>query len=335
MGIGKKITQAEAAAFIVDHDNFLIVTHEHPDGDAIGSAFATFNFLRENGKSADVLLPEALPSKYEKWVNGGFRSEVSPYELTNYSACIMVDNPKIERAGVGIALRGVMQRIETINIDHHPDNEEFAAYNLVVPTAAASAEIMFTIFQACPEHYKISTQTASLLMLGMVMDTGGFRFDNTSPATLRYAAQLLELGVDYSKIVRSMFFSRPLRHLEFEAELLQHHLKRNHNGRYAWIFIPEELIEKYQINMRDTEGLIELLRSIEGTDIVALLQKRKSGIKFSLRSKDSRYLIGAVARSLNGGGHELAAGGMVKGVSLESAERTLMFKIDAVLNAKS
>jgi len=333
MYLNRKPTPAEVAAFLAAHDNFLIVTHEHPDGDAIGSVLGTLNFLRENGKSADALLPEDLPVKYANWIECGFRSEVSLYELADYSACIMVDNPKIERAGVGAALRGPIQGMEILNIDHHPDNEEFGRHNLVVPTAAACAEIMFTIFKECAE-YNISSQTASLLMLGMVMDTGGFRFDNTSPATLRHAAELIELGADYPEIVRSMFFSRPLRFLEFEAELLQKHLKRNANGRYAWIFIPEELIEKYQINMRDTEGLIELLRSIDGTDVVALLQRRKAGIKFSLRSKKSKYKIGAVARSLNGGGHELAAGGMVKGVNLESAEQTLMVKIDAVLNAK-
>ncbi|MCF6176185.1 MAG: bifunctional oligoribonuclease/PAP phosphatase NrnA [Victivallaceae bacterium] len=334
MNLNRKPTPEEIAAFLVENDNFLIVTHQYPDGDAIGAVFSTLNFLRENGKSADVLLPDTVPDKYANWVTGGFRSEVSAYELTNYSACIMVDNPKLERAGVGSALRGVMQRIETINIDHHPDNEEFAAHNLVVPTAAASAEIMLTIFKACPGQYTISSQTASLLMLGMVMDTGGFRFDNTSPATLRHAAELIELGADYSEIVRSMFFSRPLRHLEFEAELLKNHLKRNRDGRYAWFFIPPELIEQYQINMRDTEGLIELLRSIDGTDIVAILQRRDEGIKFSLRSKDSRYPVGAIARSMNGGGHELAAGGMIKIASIESAEQTLMAKIDAVLSTR-
>ncbi len=128
-----------------------------------------------------------------------------------------------------------------------------------------------------------------------------------------------------------MFFSRPLAHLQFEAELLQKHLKRNRDGRYAWIFIPDELIAKYQINMRDTEGLIELLRSIADTEVVALLQRREEGIKFSLRSKNSRYKVGEIARSLNGGGHELAAGGMVKVSNVALAEQTLLTKIDALL----
>lgn len=331
MSLNRIATSDAVAEFLIANDNFLIVTHENPDGDAIGSVFATLNFLRENGKGVEALLPSPLPDKYTNWVNGGFRSEVSDFELAGYSVCIMIDNPKIVRAGLNSALRKPIQGMDIINIDHHPDNEQFGRYNLVVPTAAASAEIMFTIFKECSD-YTISNQVASLLMLGLVMDTGGFRFDNTQPATLRHAAELIELGADYPKIVRSMFFSRPLRHLEFEAELLQHHLKRNRDGRYAWIFIPDELIEQYQINMRDTEGLIELLRSIDGTDIVALLQRRKDGIKFSLRSKDSKYLIGGVARSLNGGGHELAAGGLIKGSSLDSAEKILLTKIDAVLN---
>lgn len=329
---GNKSSLAEVAALISNNDNFLIVTHEHPDGDALGSVFAMLCFLRQNGKRADAFLPEPLPAKYIDFVPCSHRSEISEFEIREYSYCLVLDNPKVERAGLGGSFSLQSFNLPMINIDHHPDNCNFAEYNLVMPDTAAAAEIVFAIFRELAPSFKISSETASLLMLGMVMDTGGFRFDNTSPHALRSAAELLELGADYSRIIRNMFFSKPLHYIEFEAELLREHLKMDRSGKYAWFFIPEELISKYCIDMRDSEGLIDVLRAIEGTEVVALLQKRDDGIKISLRSKNPLISVGAIARKFNGGGHELAAGGLIRNTDVKTAEDILLLHVERALN---
>ncbi|MFA7231445.1 MAG: bifunctional oligoribonuclease/PAP phosphatase NrnA [Victivallaceae bacterium] len=320
-----------AADWLRQNDNFLIITHEHPDGDALGSIFGMLSMLRKNGKTADAFLPEPLPEKYLDFAPCDFRSELSRIELNSYNYCISLDNPKTTRAGMGANLAFNDIVLPVLNIDHHPDNSQFGKWNLVMPKAAATAEIIYSIFKEIPE-WQISPTTASLLMLGIVTDTGGFRFDNTSPDVLRKAAELLELNADYHKIVLNMFFSNPLIQQEFEAELMMHHLRLKCNGRFAWFFIPNELLKKYSIDMRNTEGLIEALRVIKGTEIVAIMQPREEGFKISLRSKNPKYSVGAIARQLNGGGHELAAGGLIKTTSRESAEKILLAHVEKVLN---
>jgi len=321
---------SDLADFFVNNDNFLIVTHERPDGDALGSSFGLFSLLRENGKTAEVLLPEPLPERYLDFVPHTYRTSFAPYERTGFNWCVSLDNTEPERAAVGMHVKLEDFKLPLVNIDHHPDNRNFGKINLIVPTAAATAEIVFMIAKAIP-GWKISPNTATLLQMGLVMDTGGFRFDNTSPAALEAAAELLRLKADHHKIINGMFFSKHLPYVQFEADLITNHLRLDKSGRFAWISIPDALIERYKIDMRNSEGLIEILRAIAGIDIVAILQRKDEGYKISLRSKDARYSVGKIARQLSGGGHELAAGCFIKTDNLEAAERILLAQVERVL----
>ncbi len=321
----------EVAEIFRRYDNFLIVTHETPDGDALGSVFALLRLFHDNGKTAEVALLEQPPEKYLNFIPSNYRINITQSDLTNYDCCVILDVPNPNRLALGNHLRFTDLPVPAINIDHHPDNIFFAQWNLIEPGAAAAAEILFKIFKLM-KHWQFSPQTASLLMLGVVMDTGGFRFDNTSPDLLRIAAELLELDAAYHQIIREMFFANPLSQQQFEAELLLLHLRMELEGRFAWFFIPPELVQKYNVDMRNTEGLIESLRAIRGTEIVAVLQPRGNGFKVSLRSKDSRYPVGNIARKLNGGGHQLAAGCIIDASSRENAEKILLSYVKKVFN---
>jgi phosphoesterase RecJ-like protein len=322
---------AGIAEFIADTDNFLIITHENPDGDALGSAFAMLNMLHENGKTADALLPEALPEKYLDFIPCNYRTEVSLYDLSSYNCCIIIDNPNTARTGLGGKMSVSDITIPIINIDHHPDNMLYGKYNLVMPDAAAAAEILFMLFRQMPRS-KISPPTATLLLLGIIMDTGGFRFDNTSARVMRNAADLIELKAAHHEIMKHMFFSKPLSQQQFESELVTQHLQIECGGKFAWFYIPDELISKHNIDMRNTEGLIETLRALKNTEIVAIMQRREDGFKISLRSKDHKYSVGKIARKLNGGGHELAAGCIIKASCLENAGKILLSHVKRALH---
>lgn len=322
---------SDIAEFFANNDNFLIVTHERPDGDALGSSFGLFSLLKENGKTAEVLLPEPLPERYLDFVPHTYRTSIAPYERTEFNWCVSLDNTEIERGAVGVRQRMDDFKLPIVNIDHHPDNRLFGKKNLVMPQAAATAEIIFRIAKAIP-GWKISANTATLLLMGIVMDTGGFRFDNTSAEVLEIAAALIRLKANHHKIITSMFFSKHLPYMQFEAELLTNHLRQDKSGRFAWISIPDQLIARYQIDMRNSEGLIEILRAIAGIEIVALLQRKDDGFKISLRSKDARFSVGKIARQLNGGGHELAAGCLIKTDNQEVAEKILLAQVERILN---
>ncbi len=316
---------------IADYDNFLIITHENPDGDAIGSTFALLSLLHDNGKTAEALLPEILPEKYCDFIPCNYRTGITAYELTNYNCVIVLDNPNPARLGLGDKLSLKDINIPIFNIDHHPDNKLYGKHNLVLPEMAAAAEILFILAKNIP-NWKISGKTATLLLLGIIMDTGGFRFDNTVSRVLKHAGELIDLKADHHEIINQMFFSKPLPQHKFEAELINEHLQIEFSGRFAWFFVPNELISRYNIDMRNTEGMIESLRSIRGTEIVAVMQSRDDGFKVSLRSKNPRYSVGAIARKLDGGGHELAAGCIIKSCSLENAGKILLTHIKRTLN---
>ena len=321
----------DISRFLLDNDNYLLVTHERPDGDALGSSFAMLHLLKDAGKNAILLLPEELPEKYLDFVSHDYRDHIDPYERATFNWCVSLDNTEMERAGVGLKTRLADFKLPVINIDHHPDNKRFGVKNLIMPQASATAEIVLRIAESSP-RWKISPRCATLLLLGIIMDTGGFRFDNTSPDALEISARLLRLKADHHHIVNNMFYSKHLPYVQFEAELVNNHLKQAPSGRFGWIFIPDQLVKRYGINMKNTEGLIECLRSIDGMDIVAIMQRKDDGYKVSLRSKSPKYSVGKIARLLNGGGHEMASGCLIKADSLESAEKILLSHIERTFN---
>jgi phosphoesterase RecJ-like protein len=214
-------------------------------------------------------------------------------------------------------------RYNVVNIDHHPDNNRFGRKNFVFPEAAATAEIVFSILKNMKEM-RVSQKTATYLMIGLVMDTGGFRFDNTSPAVMNAAAELLTLGADYHEIIDAMFFSKSTDLAKMEAEIILHHLNTGCEGRFAWFYLSDILLDTYGIQEKETEGLIEAIRTIAKFKIVAIFRKKEGGYRFSLRSKETTYSVGTIARELNGGGHELAAGGFIPVDTIEEAEEVML-----------
>jgi len=320
----------EISELISGGDKFLIVTHVRPDGDAVGSVLGLQNALREAGKNADAFFPDELPGSYDDYTPSDVYSGEYLPNMNNYSYVIALDTSNTSRLGSGKAFELNKLRIPVINIDHHPDNEMFGTYNYAVESAATAAIILDLIKQT--KLLSLSAKTATLLMFGIVADTGAFRYDNTTPRTLRDAADLLESGADHHTVITQTFFSKPLNYAQFEAELLALHLKTAVDDRFAWFFIEPELIEKYDIDLRNAEGLIEILRQLDGTDIVAIITLQTDKYKISLRSKDQKYSVGAIARQLNGGGHEMAAGCSVETENLDTAEKQLLALVKATLN---
>ena len=308
-----------------ENDDFLIITHVGPDGDAIGSTLGLLNALLENGKKAEAYFHDAIPDGYLPLIPDKLQYLTGDNpNFSKYGMIICLDFSSPERFG-----KIDLKKYNSINIDHHPDNSEFALQNFVYPTAAATASIIYSILKNRTD-WQLSTETATLLLTGIVTDTGGFRFDNTSPSTLRSAAQLLEEGAEYSKIVKTIFFSKSANLAKMEAEIISYHLKTACNNKFAWFYLSEDLLDSFHIDEKDTEGLIDVIRSIKEYEVVAILKQKENGYRISLRSKNNRYSVGYVARRLNGGGHELAAGGFIPSESLDEAENILINEITAL-----
>lgn len=321
-----KIELSDIVEIISAHDNFIIATHANPDGDALGSSYALLNFLRENGKKADLILPEPLPEAYRGLVPDVCKKEFSEEALNNYSCCLCLDVSIADRIALGGNLTLDKLNIPLINIDHHPDNKLFGSKNLVMPETAASAEIIFRAAKKLPD-WKISSQTATLLLIGIVMDTGCFRFDNTSPEVLTATSELLSLGANHHEIIRRMYFSKPLSYMKFNADLVLNNLKTEFGGLYAQLYLEDEMLLKYGVDIKDIEGLIDSARMIDTVKIAAVIYKKGDGFKISLRSKQKDISVGEIAREFGGGGHEMAAGAFIKAKTIEEAEEKLLEKV--------
>ena len=326
--MGSDVTIAELGACLEKqrgNGRILLMTHERPDGDAVGSLCGMLSLLRGNCFFADALLPEGVPDMYQDFVPSGLITSVTTRGVECYSLLITLDASNRKRISAScIKEDGIT--VPCLNIDHHPDNERFGVCNYVVPDACSTAEIVFHIAESM--HWKTDPEAATFLLLGITTDSGCFRFDNTTPRALRAAARLLELGADRKKIISSVYQSKPENLARFEADLLCRHLKKALNGKFAWFYLDEALLKQYDVDLRNTEQIIEAIRSIAGITVAAVIRKENGVFKVSLRSKDPRISVGRIARCLNGGGHELAAGCSIPAPSIEEAEQILVNNVE-------
>ena len=310
----------EIAAEIAARDHFLICAHERPDGDAVGSTLGLWSFLRACGKHVSFHLAADLPVKFRSLLPAEAEDD-APENL------ILLDCANSRRIA---GLPPDADRMTRFNIDHHVGNDVTADFHFIDPTAPATSGLCAELALAMGKT--IPSASATFWMLGLLTDTGAFRFSNTSPRAFRLAATLLESGAEYEKLVNLVYFNKPRNQQQFEAELLSTQVRSVCGGRFVYAVIPDELMKKYDFSMRDGEGLIDLLREIAGSVVAGLLYRKGDDVKISLRSKDEAYPVLDVAQSLGGGGHRMAAGITLPNRAPEAAAELLEKKIAELLN---
>lgn len=318
----------EAYEYLHKLDNIIIFTHERPDGDAIGSVFALQKALKASGKIVDAYFSENLPARHSGLVNKN--TYISKRRKNHdYSVCISLDCGNFER--LESFDKGKPLNIPIVNIDHHQDNTLFGRRNFVNPKACATAEIIFDILISSGKKEEITKDIASCLLMGILLDTGGLRFNNTNSNVLRKAANLIDLGADYHSVIKSMYFTKPLGVMTLESDIVLEHMKITCNGKFAYAYLSEKLLDKHKTKYKDTEGTIDYLRTIDGLIITAIISKSKNGFKVSLRSNNTEYPVSTIAQELSGGGHKLAAGCTIKADKIEEAEKILLEKVSSIL----
>lgn len=305
----------------------LIMTHLRPDGDALGSTFGLRSFLRHNGVSAEVVLPSGMPARFNKLCPGALSG--SEAVSAEFDLLVSLDCANIERLGMpdDLTQESLYQR-GFISIDHHRMNSINAPVSVLDENAGSACEVLAGILKSSCRSF--GSDTATLLMMGMMTDTGNFCFANTSAETFETAAELMRRGADVTAVANNVFFSKPIRQMRFEAEFV-HLFEFACNERLAMAYVPQELMDKYEFKMSEDEGLIDLLRCIDGVIIAILLHKRPDGFRVSMRSKESRYPVGPFARANGGGGHDLAAGMTLDLPTIEEVREFLVSGIGKIL----
>lgn len=320
------ITLPEIAALLAEHENILIIAHARPDGDTIGSSLGLKALLR--GKNPQVVCGDELP-RYLKRVFAieSLLPETLP-EGFEPDFVVALDIPETELAGeYGKAWEGKID----LKIDHHPDGSPYAARNYIDGSAAACAEI---ICDLAAYMGGIDIIAASPLYVGIVTDTGCFKYSNVTPKTLRTVASLLETGMDNMTLHEALFSSRTKR--EITAMVVTYGALRYwRNDTVASIVFTNEMKSSNELDDDDIGDIAPLPRQIEGVELgITVKQKTDEPSKFKISMRSGPSIEANILCALfGGGGHPKAAGAMIEADSGEQAEKIVVGQVlDALEN---
>jgi len=310
-----------AAQFIRENDHFLVVSHIHPDGDAAGSTYAVAWMLTALGKQYTLINEGNMPEKF-RYMGAGQQTVVD-YEASagsmeaSFTRVICVDCADFSRMGSVSQL--LSADVKLLNIDHHATNDRFGSCNLVVDTAAATVEVLYDLCMTM--NIPFSHELNVCLYSGLLTDTGGFRYSNTSPKVMRIAADMLERGVKGHELAEHLLEKLSYPQIALIKSSLSS-LKFAHGNQVAWLSVTLDELEQSGASNEDLDGLVNYPRSVEGVEVGILFKERKDMVKVSLRS-NGKVDVAQVAKAFGGGGHVRAAGCAVEGTLDEAIERVV------------
>jgi phosphoesterase RecJ-like protein len=289
------------------HDRFVVVTHENPDGDALGSLRGAALGLRALGKDTVMYLAGETPMPAEyRFLDLSELTRELPDDVEE-RVLLAVDCANERRIGGDTA--AVARAAVVIDVDHHHDNSRFGDVNLVVPDASSTAEVVRDILREL--DVDLTPEIAEALYVGLVTDTGRFQYTNTTPKSLRLAAELVEAGADVHGIFRHVYETVQFAKLKLLARALDR-ARVFEGGRLVVSYLLREDFAEVGAEEPFSEGIIDHLRAVEGAEMVALIREppRDEGPtrRVSLRSSHDEVDVSAIARERGGGGHRQAAG---------------------------
>ncbi|MFV1858151.1 MAG: bifunctional oligoribonuclease/PAP phosphatase NrnA [Anaerolineales bacterium] len=315
-------TEVERAArLIADSSEIVVISHERPDGDAVGSMLALTLALQEIGKKVWPVFAGGLPRKWQ-FLPGADR--VRPELPAGEKLIVTVDAADVRRLGPLD-----VKRVD-LNFDHHPSNTQFGEINLVDPGAASTTVVLYRLF---PElKLPLDIDIASNLLLGLITDTLGFRTNSVSSDTLRIAAELIELGADISKLYRKALMGRSYEAVRYWAQGLSRMEMRD---EVVWTVLRVSDRELAGYPGSDDADLIDVLTTIKGPRVAILFVEQPQGqVKISWRALPG-VNVSRLAGNFDGGGHELASGAMIEGELPQVVERVLKATFAAIEQADS
>jgi len=294
----------QAAQFLRQRDDFLVISHVQPDGDAISATVAVGWLLEKLGKRFVMMNEGPVPSRMrhlKKFAAIAGCGQDAPQR--KFRHIIAVDCADASR--IGKAVQWFEADYELLNIDHHPTNDRFGTVNLLITDASATSEILYHLITHM--GLPLDEEIATALYTGILTDTGGFRYSSTTPRVLEAAARLMAAGAPGPEIAERLLEQMTLG----QMRLLQRGLARltfSDDHRIAWLWITPEDMEETGAAQEDLEGLVNYARNVEGVEVGMLFKENgPASVKVSLRSA-GHVNVAEVARHFGGGGHVRAAG---------------------------
>jgi phosphoesterase RecJ-like protein len=303
------------AAVLTRAQHVVLTTHVNADGDGVGSEIGLWHMLRARGVSVTIANPTRIPNRFDFLIpEGADASDHAMREIERADVVAVLDVGDISRLGeLASAVRH--RSAPFVCIDHHVGPVRLPPGPcLIAPEATATAELVFDL--AIAAGWPLTPEVAQALYVGLLTDTGGFRFSNTTARALRVAAALLEKGVDPESIYSCVYASAPEGRVRLLAEVLQTLVVEPEVG-LAWVSVPPDALRRHGATADDLDGIVEFPRSIAGVRMALLFRQIANGrIKVSFRSM-GEVDVAALAHQFGGGGHHRAAGASFSGTMAE------------------
>ncbi|WP_457566568.1 DHH family phosphoesterase [Caldithrix abyssi] len=291
---------------IDDHNHFVVISHIYTDGDALGAVMAFYHYLKSLGKKVEAIIPGSLPARYDflktrQAINRHSKSRLKKI-IERADVILIVDISALERMDEWYA-PVMASKAKKVCIDHHPDMCEQMDLKIIDVQRIATCEIVYDFFKT--QGIKITDDMALALYTGILSDSGGFRFEGTSGKTLEIAAQLARKNIDPAWVYRQVYEYSNKNQLRFWGHVLA---GLQSEGVIDWAVVSRETLQKFNVNIEELNGLIDIIRRDAAAQIFAMFVEKKNGeVMVGLRSKNG-FDVGQLARRFGGGGHFHAAG---------------------------
>jgi phosphoesterase RecJ-like protein len=287
---------ADFARILGNGKEILVATHTSPDGDAVASLLAGAEIVRMLGGRAVEVLDGQIPERFQFLPGGARIQPPERLENRNYDAALILDSGNVSR--IGRAAEKIPAGKPIVNVDHHPDNTFFGDLNLVFPEAASTTSLLYEISQAL--QLRLTPSLALWLYTGLLTDTGGFRFSNTTERAFQIAARLVASGVDPAAVADELFCRNTIEGVKLLGEALLS-LRVSDGGKVASMSVDANPLHQ------EIEEIADLALTVKGVQAAAFFRQDGGQTRVSLRSRGD-YDVGKIARRYGGGGHQKAAG---------------------------
>lgn len=280
--------------------------HIRPDGDCVGSCLGLYTYIKHQFPDIDVdLYLEPIPDKF-KFLKYSDEIKSEFGDNKEYDLFILLDSSDIDRLGKFMPHFHMAKR--TLCIDHHISNNEFADDNIVFPKASSASEVVYTLL----DEDKVDYDVACALYLGIIHDSGVFKYSNTSALTMNIAGKLMEMGIPFTSIIDDTFYTKSY----VQNQILGRALLESvlfYDGKCIFSVVRQSEFDFYNISSKDLDGIVEQLRITKGVECaIFIYEVAELEYKVSLRSKEI-VDVSAIATYFGGGGHIRAAGFNMKG----------------------
>lgn len=300
---------------ILESESILLVPHQHPDGDALGSVTALMHLLKRLDKRHSAFCATSATEKLMFLPHAEHLTTDDTVWKNDIDLIIVLDSGDLRYAGIDKHIQNLEKRPTILNIDHHTTNEYFGDLNLVIPTASSTTQILYHFFVT--NAIDIDKYVATCLLTGLLTDTGNFTNSATSTTSLSIAGELVKRGGDIGMIQKILFQNKTLNALKLWGVVLSR-LAEHDTHKIVYSYVTKEDMDRHGVDDEEVEGLANFMNNLSDGHAALILREKETGMmKGSFRTTRDDIDVSAIAKLLGGGGHKKAAGFSAEGTPEE------------------